>query len=354
MALNDFLGPAVEKAQNMVTEAISDIKSAFGGADKAGNSRFNDQGDLYVAAGGHRLISTKDLWTIAPDNWYKVFPYQFVVLKDGAEFAWYTLPIPPQALVTKMIPASQATATVGGVVEETSANVFWAINLMGTTGIAIGRNSGDKKKRQMVAEKFRERLETTGAFAGTFQNLGNITNKIGGTVQAGLNIASAAGSGSISGVMSGISGGIQNALLPSTPFAGSAVNKKTNGFSEIQEIHRFLLVYSRLKGAYPGTYSLEFRNWKTSQKWNCVVQDFTIQQNATNPHLYRYNIQLKCWDVWDVNEATGQEESGSDRFGPGGDLSSVNTLSGKKAIEGLQKVTAKLGKGGGFIGTLFK
>lgn len=364
----DFdLGPIVDKVTDAASEVFSDIVSAGQGAlsslgfnagnDLAGNS-FDSEGPIYKEAGptdgGKNLISIQNLWKVEPEAWYKVFPYQFVVTitsngKAEDKF-FYTLPIPPQALITKMIPASQATATVGGVVEETSANTFWAVNLIGTTGIAIGRSSGDQTARKKVADKFRERLQTTGLLAGTFSNLGGVVNKVAGTADAVLN---GLASGSVSGVINGVSGAIQNALLPVSPFAGSAVNKKTNGFAEIQQLHRFLLVYSRLKGSYPSTYNLEFRNWKTRQKWKCVIQDFTIQQNATNPHLYRYNIQLKCWDVADVNGGK-KNETGLDRFGPDGDLSSVNTLSAQGVLTGLANIGTNLSNTSGYLGTVFK
>jgi hypothetical protein len=148
-------------------------------------------------------------------------------------------------------------------------------------------------------------------------------------------------SGNPQGVINGVSGAIQNAMLPVTPITGSAVSKMSNGFSEIQELHRFLLLYSRLKGAFPQKYSLRFRNFKTQQDWQCSLQDFSIQQNATNPHLYRYNIQLKCWDVKNT-DAKAPGASGADRFQAGGDLASVNTLSFAQALAGFDKIGKKI------------
>ena len=291
-----------------------------------------------------------DWWTISKENWYKAMPYSFVVIDKGQSQSFslgpvsieltddeyfYTLPIPPQALSIKMVPASQVTPTIGGVVEETSANTFWIINMQGTMGNGIGRGGDDLKDLQEMATIFRRKIGTTGEMAAVFAGLNRAAAKIG-------SLGSVFKSGtydSIGGALSAATAGIQQMLLPTSPFATSAVRKKFNGFGEIQELHRWLLVYSKMKGAYPSRFFLKFRMYKTNQEWSCSLQDFSIQQNAQNPNLYRYSMQLKCWGVCNIQ--TGADintPSASDRFGYGGDLAPVNILSVKEMSQGFKQI----------------
>ena len=315
--------------------------------------------------------SRTDFWDIRALDWYKTFPYQFVVLSPDNSFsvtniirtfgadlisankgtpisdtAYYTLPIPPQAMTTKMITASQITPTIGGMVEETGSNVFWMINLVGTTGTGIGRSTDERVAAQgsdKMADLFRTRQRTTGATAGLFSGISKTLAKLSSVASlvGGLfpGITPGAGSGieEEAPTLSGISEAVQGALLPSITYASSAVPRKSNGFREINELHRFLLVYSKLKEANPTTYFLKFRNYKTGQEWYCSVQDFVIQQNAQNPMLYKYNIQLKCWNLSNINAST-RLDLASNRFGQGGDLQSVNIVSLKEANAGFKSL----------------
>jgi hypothetical protein len=144
-------------------------------------------------------------------------------------------------------------------------------------------------------------------------------------------------SSGIAGNIGGASGALQNFLLPTPTFTSSAVSRTKNGFAEIQQMHRFLLVYSRLKGAFPGTYHLKFRMLKTNQVWMCSVSDFQISQNAQQPHTYRYTIQLKCWQIGNAATEDAGNKQASDRFAVGGDLAPVNILSISQASNGLKK-----------------
>jgi hypothetical protein len=175
----------------------------------------------YATASDKNLISVEpfssggrtDWWEIYPERWHQVFPYQFMIMQKAADtqdsankyygvsgatgkaitetaLAIYTLPIPPQSVNVRMVSASQVTPTIGGVVEETSANTFWDITLSGTTGIAVGKKGdvaaqlagtgsggwsgalaqiksalfGEPPK---TASKFREVIKTTGEMSGS-------------------------------------------------------------------------------------------------------------------------------------------------------------------------------------------
>lgn len=284
-------------------------------------------------------VATADTtdWTYTGQDWYKTYPYSFVVEKlfsgdpgDVPTQFTYTLPIPPSSIITKMITASQVTPTVGGVVEETSDNLFWVVQLRGTTGTAVTR--GDKG-RDEVAKKFRNKLETTGLLSGIAANLQSLANTVGG-------VADAITSGQVLGA-------VNNALLPPMPYSGSSVDGDSNGFTEIQELHKFLYVYSRLRAAFPNTYSLFYNDYKNGYRFRASVQDFTIDRSAANPNLYNYTIQLKCWAIQSVDSA-GLTKEAFDRFGPDGDLQTVNTIGASQYFKLFKGLQANLSTAQGF------
>lgn len=336
MAFSTGFGPALDA-----------IKKSAGDLLKAIGFDFEDDpaGGIYKSAKTQKIFKDGVPWSYSGQDWYKVFPYSFVVEWTSGKGSWiYTLPIPPQSMLTKMIPASAATATLGGVVEETSDNVFWVIQMAGTTGVAISRegvDNPDSGSRKEMAKKFRKKLETTGLLSGVAAQLNTLVGKTAGTADA---VISGIQSGSITGAIGGVVGAINNAILPSLPYSGSAVDDVTNGYTEIQELHRFLFTFSHLKSLRPDRYRLKFKNYKTGQEWRVIIQDFSIQQSAQNPHLYRYNIQLKAWDVKPI-DAKEREDKEFDRFGPEGDLKAVNTVGAEGAYKAF-KAFSKTFKGG--------
>lgn len=350
---------------------LDTFAEALGLSDPKNNqpALYNDyKAELAGDSGGFGLMfqGRQNYWEWDATDWYKVFPYQIIIAvkgktkddKDTYKYKYYfTLPIPPQSLITKMQPASQATASLGGVVEETSENTFWHIQLAGTTGIAPSRgDTTDRLKRKDVAKEFRTRLETTGLMAGMAANLSSMAAKAGGLADIavdtvkGTEAAFTGGANpmdSVLGAAEAIADGavqaIQTALLPPMPYAGSAVSSMSNGYTEIQELHRFLYTYSKLKGQNPGKFQLVFRNMKDQTKWNVVLQDFTIQRNAQNPMLYRYNLQFKGWDIRSIGDVQRNE---FDRFGLHGDLKSVILIEGPQILNIMGKMAENLnGKG---------
>lgn len=317
-----------DQAIDQVKEGLGDLTSAFGYNLNLGSE--NSEGRIYSYASIlPEYASSQGLpWTFRGQDWYKIFGYQFVVKakvgNNPAEELIYTLPIPPQSFGVRMVPASQATPTFGGVVEETSANVFWLINLAGTTGIAVSREDSGPLKRNKMAKQFRETIGTTGLLSGALAGVNSAINKIGGSADALIGVGQSIANGNVTGVTGGLVGAFNTTFLPPMPYSASAVQEQTNGYTEMQELHRFLFIYSKLKEKNPSGFSLSFRCYKTNQEWQCVIQDFGIQQSAANPMLYRYNIALKGWNV----QAVGKPEDFKqfDRFAPGGDLQSVNLV----------------------------
>lgn len=349
--------------------AIQNAKDFLSGAPKHGttDSIYSSPAlkDLVsFAANGKKTEKGGILpWEYLGENWHKVFPYSFYVTvesggkvgkagkltKSGSKIDLkytYTLPIPPQSIAIDMVSASKVDATLGGVVEETSNNVFWTISLSGTTGTAVSRavsNDNTANSRRKPADQFRERLATTGLLAGIAAGINGVLTKAGNVADSVAASASAFASGNIAGGASGVTGALNDLLLPPQLFNSSAVNGKVNGFTEIHELHRFLYTYSFLKGKDPSRYNLWFCNYKDGQKWRVIVQKFTLTKSAQSPMLYRYNIQLKAWNVRaaDADDKKG-EVTAQDRYAPGGDLASVNTVGLPGLVKGFRGLAGNL------------
>lgn len=308
-----------------VTKAIKDLKDKANGIKPLGTAN-----SIYDAAGGTP-------WEFSGDNWYQVFAYQFVVQEDTPttnistllpdpsdtkKTFYYTLPIPPQAYTAEMVTASQASATLGGVVEETGSNVFWMIQMSGTTGTAITRRNGDETVRKETATVFRDKISTTGLLSAPMAGIQQAISKVGGVLSRLADSVEAANEGNVGGALGGLTSAAQAALLPNVPYAGSAVNQDSNGFTEAMEMQRFFYAYSKAKEKNPNL-NLYFRNYKTGQQWRCIIQNPKFQQSVQEPMLIRYAITLKAWDVSPITNA----QKPFDRFGPNGDLKEVLTIS---------------------------
>lgn len=234
----------------------------------------------------------------------------------------YTLPIPPDALNVKPLMASEATATMSGVVEETSPVVFWMITLSGTTGVAIGRNDGSESFTDTTnaATIFRDNLSTTGLLAGLGAGLGKLAATVTDVGNSIGNLKTDIGNGDVGSGVSDLGDIANAALLPKLPYFNSAVSEYGNGYLEMNLLHRFIVAYGDLKAERPSGTKLYFINHKDGQQFRVVVKDFQIQKSVNEPQLYRYKIVLKGWDLRDPGETAGPP---IDRFKT--DLSPVNT-----------------------------
>lgn len=279
-------------------------------------------------------------------DWYKTYPYVFSIENtdpESDEQFIYALPIPPESLITQMVAASDAVPTLGGVIEEPSATVFWNIQLSGTTGMAIGRNTNDETKEKAA--------ETSGGLnasspASVFREAISKTGLASSLTQAALNAAQyVAQAAAVSSVVEGA----QFAIQPKLPYFQSAVSGFNNGYTEIHRLHKFFIFYSHLnsrkdsnritmgsaaasenlKSFNNDTYNLFFTNYKDNQKFRIVLKNFSISKSANSPFLYRYQIQIKAWNL---QEASGDTSKlAVDRF-KGGDLSTVNTLTATSLV----------------------
>lgn len=333
-----------QKISGKPPSSTSDSKtnSVYGLIQEAANSipSANDSGPFYK-------VSAKD--------WYQTYPYRFKI-KHGDKVTYYSLPIPPEALGYQMVSTSQLIPTLGGVVEETSATVFWQITLSGTTGIAIGRRYSEEKDQLDLPasqeQNFRKILKG-GILANTFNKAANVFNAVTGVAAAGY---SASG---MLGILEGLASTAQrfNASAVKTNLAPSDAGQKvadmlnidlspvrggdsaTNGYVEIHLLHNFLNAYSYLKEKNPETTELFFESHKDNMQWQVIVKAFSFQKNAAQPYLYRYNIALQGFDLKEVG---AEGRVAIDRFGPDGDLGGVNSFTLSGAMERSQSLFRKI------------
>lgn len=286
-----------------------------------------------------------NLSVIDPEVWYKTFPFEIVAVYleyenikydpsiadvDTAITQYvYSLPIPPEAISTTMIAASQATATLDGVVEETSENKFWQISFQGTTGISSNRLNPLTGKLDTVAPAttFRETKKNFGLISGAIDKFASLSQSaidIYDDFKNGENIEAF------------------NKLFTTTPiFSDSAVDKVANGFYELHLFHRFLYAYSQMKDRDPERWVLLFRNFKDSSEWRVVLNDFRFTKTKENPYMYKYNISFKAWDFYSL--ATNEKHK--DRFATGGDLNGLKTFTATGIASKIANLTAKVAAG---------
>jgi len=297
------------------------------------------------------------LWDIDGESWSKVFSHQFIIEetsdRPASDFIgtplskvtsyYFTLPIPPQSISIEPILPGSVTPTIGGVVEEISAVSLWRISLSGTMGISPSRDTDDMFDRKKIASVFRTRIATTGLLAGLSASVQATLSKASGIVNAASQAASAVDGFSLDSagaIAGGVTGALNNALLPPIPFSSSAVDGDSNGFTETQELQKFFYLYSYLKAKNPKKYNLFFVNYKTNQQWQVQVKKYPIRQSAANPNLYRYDIQMIGWNCEEPDDTFADPV---DRFGPKGDLASVNTV-GLAAIGKLKSMSGGITK----------
>jgi len=332
-----------------------------------------------------------NIYSVSSKDWYKSFPYRFVVVietkktdeitqeekVEKTEKCYYSLPIPPESLSYQMIPASQLTPTLGGVVEETSANVFWQIALSGTTGISIGRqyyNVNDSfalykdglNKPAIKEENFRAVLKG-GIFANNFNNIKNLydagvdvfdsdtrTDAAFGLLEE---LATTSQRFKRSGVIvdtidTDLPGAFlrkASRMLGIDPRTVGAVDA-TNGYVEIHLFHNFLNVYSKIKEENPDTTKLYFESQKDNMQWQVAIKNFAFQKNANQPYLYKYNIVLQGFNLLPAGTDEQRKKLVTSRFGDEGDLASINSITITGAITKANQLASKIrkiGKTGG-------
>lgn len=282
-------------------------------------------------------------------NWYQTFPYVFSIIDLSGdtkpENYHYALPIPPESLTTQMVAPSDAIPTLGGVIEEPSAAVFWNIQMAGTTGMGIGRSGVAIDSVNKPASVFRDVIPKTGIATSLMLSLSSAASYITGLTSAATEAFKDAEAG-FSGTAAAASRTAEYLIQPHLPYTYSAVPADSNGYTEIHRLHKFFIFYTHLNSRRDMVtsnidvsqykkkqYALYFNNYKDNQKFRIVLKNFTIVKSAGSPFLYRYQIQLKGWHLQPVDEEMGKP---IDRFKT--DLASVSTITVTSAVNKAKNV----------------
>ena len=309
----------------------------LGSAKKPGQSDGNQFG-AYVENGSIYA-------NIEPTNWYKTYPYRFVVMQGDKPLVTYALPIPPEMITVRPVYASDAIATMGGVIEECSAVTFWQIAMSGTMPHGVLRAVNDVGN---PATTFREALSTTGL----------VTSILSGIAQPAMSLL-AKGQNMVDSFSNGFGGSAiadsaLAALQPAIPYSQSGVgpvsdgSATSNGYVEIHRMQKFFLWYEKVKSRFAsntdnldGTQlSLYFENLKDGQRFRVIPKQTDFMKSAAGPYTYKYQIVLTAWEIQPASSTSGQAV---DRYK--NDLKTVNTLTATAILTGVKSAASTLKKG---------
>lgn len=261
--------------------------------------------------------------------WAYCLPYEFVITQEGSTFRWQ-LPIPPEQFSVSPIAANSITASLGGVVEEYSPDLFYDIQLSGTTGVAtpkpigLDENPIDVAKDILSAGRYKQTdyravLDTNDALSAIADVALRAAENV---VDAATDVGNATGAKETA-----------KALLDATQnrplYNRSAINKEYNGYTAIQQLRQILAAYAALKASAPKDkpITLYLINWKDKQMWKVAVRGrITIAKSASRPMLYYYQIPLIGWEQDAPHVGVGETPMNMDRFGKNGDIGNVSTM----------------------------
>lgn len=338
-----------------------------------------------------RKFNKKLFYDINPGNWYQTYPFYFEIREDYTTsnelVCRFFLPIPPQNMTIQDMSTSEAHATIGGVVEETTAGVFSMITLVGTTGLSSSQTDLTAFSQQLNPQ-FRKYIDDLAGKTNPIAKL--VGNVVSGTVNTIVSSVTSFATGETaslpyqslgsavvsSNINSSQTGRTVDVLFPNTapqgPKSGflnslasaalgplglgdsSPEQYKTvfaNGFSWSHGLRQLFLIYQRNKSEN-NNLGLYFVDAKSGTQYRCVVRSAQFNQNSRNPYLITYNISLKCWDI----SKTGLEASkmAIDRFAEGNDLATVNVLNVTSAITNFSNTVNKWQRPGSIGGSIVK
>jgi len=295
----------------------------------------------------------KAFYTVKAKNWHQTYPYRFVIRLGGAQFI-YALPIPPSSYNVSTIIPSRATATLGGVVEESSEVVFFNISMQGTFGQAISKQRGETPAGR--SDEFRKVFTSGGLLGSALSTLANTAGNLIKAATLQLNLLELLGNAQLpysssfvnadtapsEGLIGDVISSVSNIFNP--PGASDPTKLTTtggNGFTEVHAFQNFLLAYQKLAAKSPGDYSLHFQNIKDNCEWRCILASPpTFSKNAQRPFIYDYALTLSAWNLRQLDEVVPP----IDRFGPGGDLSDITSASATGAFTKMANLGATVSK----------
>lgn len=357
-----------------------------------------------------------------PNDWYKTYPYYFEIVLDGmsmtkdavlkpksysetvasdilgrsakiggvdfnadtssggnlppAVVTRMYLPIPPQNLSIQSLNATEATSTMGGVVEEVSEQVFWMITLVGTTGLAT--RVSNTRTAEGDRGELNQELETSGRSEYLdISGEGNLLGRTASTVISALDKATnllaltpevtlpfAKYGSAVQSPKDAIEQLTQdpsrqrdpmtelgNKLLSIGTSGIMGIEDKSspyaNGFAWDQMLRQFFLIYQREKAKRPQDYALYFVDAKSNARYRCIPKAVQFSKTSSNPFISQYNITLKAWDLHGADDPNDPNRSArakpSDRFN--GDLKEVYSVNLTGVYSQIRKIWVLNAKG---------
>lgn len=347
-------------AQASLSDAVSSFKKGLGGES---SSHAKTNFDLF--------------YDIRPNDWYKTYPFYFEIKNGKDTVASFYLPIPPQQMSLQQVSTSEAHPTIGGVVTEVSAPVFYMVTMSGTTGMSLNAtgvaNPGSEVKQRQtfddlaggpgigskLARSVSKNIESIANIVTPEENvpffkygsavgtLGSGTSYNDQAVRKFESLMGTASTTTIGSAMAKIAGKMARA------FIGNVGDKKVasiyvNGFSWEHGLKQFFLLYQRerSRGAVDSLYFVDAKN---NNRYACVPKNVQFVKSANMPYVSQYTISLKCWsDAKDgklnISDESSRfhETAAVNRFE--GDLSEAFTVSAAAAITSFYKTRVKLAR----------
>lgn len=202
-------------------------------------------------------------------NWSQNFPYRFLVTRVNSQgkhsvVAEYRLPINPQELTITTPFAIKTTVTSRGILEEHNGIPIKQINLSGSTGVYIDRESGGREQKRTSV-------------------LGTI---FGGTLDATNNALSQVKT-------AGAALGFGSSNLSSQQEAPELTR---TGYYQYRMLDLFLTTYGETKAA-PGNQDLRliFEIAKSNVAYIVTPLTSVEKRTAASPMEHLYSIQLLAW-----------------------------------------------------------
>lgn len=214
-------------------------------------------------------------YQIKYENWYKTIPYalRIVDLNANGELLnqmRFFFPVNPESININTPFAAVVTPTIGGVVQEHSGAVFYNITISGTTGVTPDLDHSTGVPRNP-------------------ENETRNTASTGSVIPAG--IAGGFGASTINAINSAVS-----AITGTSSKMVDGKRNRTSGYTAFHMLYKFIWLYHFAK-SNGAKQQLRFINYKDNNQYDCVVTNFTLSRDKSQPHLYRYSIQLKAWKL---------------------------------------------------------
>jgi len=249
------------------------------------------------------------------------------ITSNHKDFTEFVLPVNPQALQISVPFAINTVATSGGVLEEANGIVFRQISISGSFGVAARK--ADAVGQDIVIKALRGNSPQNNLFngisGGALSGASALVNSLG----AGATVvrAAAAVPGNVPALVSGIS-------LSDLPELG---HKKINDFLN------YLVAYAEMKkagGADAKRARLVFMDRKNGVNYGVTPQTFDTTKDANDPHVTRYRISLKAWDLASSTGLRGVVSAGFDGPASPSDLTKAmnSLLAARSALAAAQDV----------------